>query len=204
MRAVIFGNGTIEDYDYIRSLVHDDDFIICADGGANHLKRLGLTADVLIGDFDSIDPNIKKGAAKVIEYPAKKNFTDGELCVNYAVENGFKDILLLGMSGTRLDHTINNILLLFRCENGCLINEYSEIYALRDNIKIANKKGKTLSVIPLYGDLEGMITSGLEYPLNNETLYFGEARGNSNVIASDNAEITVKKGRGIVVIGNGE
>ncbi len=203
MRAVIVGNGTIENYEYIRSLICDDDFIICADGGANHLKAMNVTADVLIGDFDSIKPESQR-AVKVIEYPTRKDFTDGELCVDYAVKNGFKDIMLVGMVGTRLDHTINNILLLFRCENGCLINEHCEIYPITDKIKINNKKGKTLSIIPLDGDMEGMTASGLEYPLNDETLYFGEARGNSNVVISQQAEITVKKGRGIVVISNGE
>lgn len=203
MRAVIVGNGTIEDYEYIRSLISDDDFIICADGGANHLEKMNLTADILIGDFDSIRPESKR-AVKVIEYPARKDFTDGELCVDYAVKNGYDNIMLVGMIGTRLDHTINNILLLFRCKNGCLVNEHCEIYPVTDKIKINNKKGKTLSIIPLDGDMDGMRTVGLEYPLNDEALYFGEARGNSNVVISDEAEITAKKGRGIVVISNGE
>lgn len=203
MRAVILGNGTITDYDYIKKLIHDDDFIICADGGANHLERLGIRANVLVGDFDSVSPKAKE-AAEIIQYPTRKDFTDGELCMDYALKNGFHNVLLLGMSGTRLDHTINNILLLFRCENGCLVNEYCEIYALTDELCIDGKKGKTLSVIPMNGDLEGVTTYGLDYPLENGILYFGEARGNSNVINEDSARITVKKGKGIVIINNGE
>ncbi len=203
MRAVILGNGTITDYDYTKKLIHDGDFIICADGGANHLEKLGISANVLVGDFDSVEKKVKD-AAEIIQYPTRKDFTDGELCMDYAVENGFQDVLLLGMSGTRLDHTINNILLLFRCKNGCLVNEYCEIYALTDELCIDGKKGKTLSIIPMNGDLEGITTYGLDYPLDNGTLYFGEARGNSNVINEDSARITVKKGKGIVIISNGE
>lgn len=203
MRAVIIGNGSIYDYGYIKRYIKDGDFIICADGGARHAKAMDLTADVLIGDFDSI-PYDAENAAKVIEYPTRKDFTDGELCVNYAVEHGFSDVLLIGMTGSRLDHTINNIFLLFKCKCGCLIDEYNEIFAFSDRLEINRRKGKTLSIIPVYGDMEGVVTDGLEYPLNNETLYFGQARGNSNVVISDSVLITAKKGRGIVIVGNGE
>ena len=53
MRAVIIGNGDIKDYQYIKSKIHDNDFIICADGGYNHAEKMGIVPDVLIGDFDS-------------------------------------------------------------------------------------------------------------------------------------------------------
>ena len=203
MRAVIIGNGDIVDYERIRSFLRPEDFIICADGGMRHAMRMGLTPEVLLGDFDSVSPG-EKAAAKVIEYPARKDFTDGELCVDYAVKNGFSEILLLGMTGTRLDHTINNILLLFRCPNGCLIDEHNEIYAISDRLRIQNRRGKTLSILPVYGNLEGITTTGLEYALNRETLFFGTTRGNSNVIVADDAEICVENGKGIVIIGNGE
>lgn len=202
MRAVIIGNGTITDYDYIKSIISDNDFIICADGGINHAEKMGLNVDILIGDFDSSSD--KTTAARTIQYPTRKDFTDGELCVEYAIDNGYDKILLIGMTGTRLDHTINNILLLLRCRNSCLINEHNTIYPIKDSLYIDNKKGKTLSIIPLFSDLEGIVTEGLEYPLNDETLYFGQARGNSNVIISDACKITVKKGMGIVIINNGE
>lgn len=202
MRAVIIGNGTITDYDYIKSIISDNDFIICADGGINHAEKMGLNVDILIGDFDSSSD--KTTAARTIQYPTRKDFTDGELCVEYAIDNGYDKILLIGMTGTRLDHTINNILLLLRCRNSCLINEHNTIYPIKDSLYIDNQKGNTLSIIPLFSDLEGIVTEGLEYPLNDETLYFGQARGNSNVIISDACKITVKKGMGIVIINNGE
>lgn len=203
MRAVIIGNGSICDYEYIKSCLRDDDHIICADGGARHAQAMGITADVLIGDFDSL-PHGAESAARVIEYPSRKNFTDGELCVDYAVEHGFSDVLLIGMTGSRLDHTINNIFLLFKCRSGRLIDEHNEIFAFEGRLEIKNRRGKTLSIIPVDGDIEGITTSGLEYPLDNETLYFGRARGNSNVVVSDGALITAEKGRGIVIVGNGE
>ncbi|MDY3032083.1 MAG: thiamine diphosphokinase [Clostridia bacterium] len=201
MRAVIIGNGTIEDYEYIGSIVERDDYIICADGGARHASALGLDIDMLIGDFDSTDLSAAK---EIRRYPVHKDFTDGELCAEYARERGFDETLLVAMTGTRLDHTINNIMLLFRLKNSRLVNEYCEIYPLCGELKIVGKKGKTLSIIPLNGNLEGINACGLEYPLKNDTLRFGEARGNSNVILDDTVKISVEKGMGIVIIGNGE
>ena len=202
MRSVIFGNGDIADYERVRSYMNDEDFIICADGGIRHAKALGILPDILIGDFDSSKP--EESDVKRIEYPARKDFTDGELCVKYAIEKGYDEIVLMGMRGTRTDHTLTNMLMLSQCRCGMMIDDNNEIYYLKDKIIIENKKGKTLSIIPVKGDMCGITTAGLEYPLNNETLYFGESRGNSNVVIDDICEITVKSGEGFVIINNGE
>ena len=93
MRAVIIGNGDIKDYQYIKSKSIDNDFIICADGGYNHAEKMGIVPDVLIGDFDSANEILKKLRDR-IEYPKRKDFTDGELAVAYAVDNGYEDIVL--------------------------------------------------------------------------------------------------------------
>lgn len=201
MRAVIIGNGSVGDYDKIKSYIKKDDFIICADGGYYHAVKMGICPNVIIGDFDSAE--IPKTDSKLIHYPVKKDFTDGELCLEYAVSHGADDILLLAMTGTRLDHTINNIFMLTKC-GGTIIDDNNEIYILKDKIELYGKKGKTLSVIPVYGDLEGISNEGMEYPLNNEKLEFGTCRGNSNVITEDYCSVSIKKGIGIVMVNNGE
>lgn len=201
MRAVIIGNGSICDYGYISSKLLPDDFIICADGGLLHAERLGVTPDIAIGDFDSAP---RPENVRVLEFPSRKDQTDGELAVDYALSRGFDEIILLAMSGTRLDHTLTNIMLLSRSERACLINENNEVRIVRSALELSGCKGRTLSIIPVFGDLEGITTSGLEYPLNNETLYFGTGRGNSNVVTDDECSITVTRGMGAVIINNGE
>lgn len=198
MRGVIIGGGSIKDYEYIRSLIKKDDYIICADGGYDHAKRMNLSPDVLIGDMDSI-ADVPKDVES-IKYPCDKDFTDGELCVKYAKNKGIDSLLLLAMTSERLDHTINNILMLKGFPKATLEDEDNQIHILSDNLKIKGRKGATLSILPLGGDLEGISTRGLLYALDNGTLFFGESRGNSNVITEDECEISVKKGWGIVVI----
>lgn len=197
MRAVIIGSGSIKDYEYIKSKIRSDDYIICADGGYDHALKLGVTPDILIGDFDSVKE--LPDETEKIKYPVRKDFTDGELAVRYAVEHGYDDVLLIGMTGDRADHTITDILLLSQCKNGCVLDDNNEIYMLKGNIKIAGKAGDTISIVPVGGDLEGITTENLEYPLSNETLYFGESRGVSNVMCGESCSITARKGIGLII-----
>lgn len=201
MRAVIIGNGEIRDYTYIKTFLKPDDFIICADGGLRHVKGLGVDADIAIGDFDSYT---KSDKIESIVYPSHKNLTDGEIAVDYAIENGYSEILLLAMTGSRLDHTFTNIFQLSKRGNITLIDDDNEIHIVKNSIIIEGQKGKTLSIIPVFSDLIGVTVTGVYYPLDNETLYFGEGRGNSNVIVDDLCTISVKGGIGLVFINNGE
>lgn len=197
MRAVIIGSGHIGDCDYIKSKIAPGDYIICADGGYDHAVRLGLAPDIMIGDFDSVSELPKE--TEKIKYPARKDFTDGEIAVKYAAENGFDEVLLLGMTGDRADHTITDILLLTQCRSGCLIDDNNEIYLLRDIVEVSGKAGDTLSIVPVGGDVKGITTQNLEYPLNDETLYFGESRGVSNVMTADRCVIRAKSGIGLII-----
>lgn len=197
MRAVIIGSGSISDCEYIKSKLNEDDYVICADGGYDHAVRLGVEPDILIGDFDSVSELPK--ASEKIEYPARKDFTDGELAVKYAVEHGFDEVLMLGMTGDRADHTITDILLLTQCKSGCVIDDNNEIYLLRDSVTVYGNAGDTVSIVPVGGDVCGVTTKNLEYPLCDETLYFGESRGVSNVMTAELCTITAKSGMGLVI-----
>lgn len=201
MRAVIIGNGSICDYSYIKSKLRGDDFFICADGGLKHIAELGIKPDIAIGDFDSSE---KCDSVKTYVYPEDKDFTDGELAVDYALQSGYDEILLIAMTGTRLDHTMTNIFQLAKSKGISLIDDKNEIHIVRDTLEIESKKGKTLSIIPVFSDLEGITSTGLLYPLKDETLCFGKGRGNSNVITDDKCIISVKSGMGVVIITDGE
>ena len=201
MRAVIIGNGDIHNYEYIKTKLRKDDFIICADGGLRHTSPLGVSPDIAIGDFDS---SSKNETVKTYEYPIHKDFTDGELAVNYALENGYNEIILLAMTGKRLDHTLTNLFQLTKGNNICLIDDNNEIHLLSGSITLNGLKGKTMSLIPIFSNLKEVYLSGTLYPLNGETLYFGEGRGNSNIITEDICTISAKDGMGLIFINNGE
>ncbi len=201
MRAVIIGNGEIRDYKYIKSFIRSDDYIICADGGLRHAKILEVTPDIAVGDFDSYE---KSSDIESIVYPSHKDLTDGEIAVDYAIEKGYTDILLLAMTGTRLDHTFTNIFQLAKDANISLIDDNNEIYCIKDKLTLNGKKGKTMSIIPVFSNLVGVTATGVYYPLDNDTLLFGQGRGNSNIITDDICTVSVKDGMGIIFINNGD
>lgn len=201
MRAVIIGNGDISDYEYIRSKINDCDYIICADGGLRHLDGLKISADLAIGDFDS---SKVRDDIRCITYPRDKDFSDGEIALDYAMEKGFDEIVLIGMTGSRLDHTLTNILLTARDNNISIIDDKNEIYSVSSKLALNEKKGRTVSIIPIFGNLTGVTLKGFKYEINNDILFFGSSRGNSNVITDDECEITVKEGIGIVIVNDGE
>jgi thiamine pyrophosphokinase len=109
-------------------------------------------------------------------------------------------VIILGGLGARWDMTIANIHLIahpmFAGLHIRLLDGTQELRLLRagDRSVIHGRSGDTLSLIPLAGDVSGIITSGLEYQLNDETLHFGSSRGVSNVLIQDQADILFRQG----------
>lgn len=199
MTALIVGNGEVSEK--IKPLLPENAYVICADGGFRHMDKLGLTPDIVIGDMDSVKADLH--GEKTIVYPVRKDFTDSEIAVNYAIDNGFSDLVLIGFTGTRTDHTLTNLFLLKGIsERGAraeIIDEHNVIrYAEKENI-IRGKKGDIVSIIPIGGDVSGITTEGLDYPLSSETLEFGKGRGVSNVMTGDECRITVKNGSALII-----
>lgn len=201
MRAVIIGNGSIKNYPLIKSKLRDDDYIICADGGYNHAKLLGVRPEVLIGDMDSIGENDYNG--EIINLPIKKDFTDSDVCTKFILLKDFDEIMMLGFLGTRQDHTITNISLLKQFDDvskkAYIIDENNEIYLAKKENTIYGKKGDIVSIIPFGQSLFGVSTTGLDYSLEDGILIFGESRGVSNIMTTDKCTITIKQGCGLII-----
>jgi thiamine pyrophosphokinase len=204
LRAVVIANGVLSDPSKSLSYIHADDLLIAADGGALHCQVLGLAPDVVIGDFDSIEvgllAELEAGGAKVIRHPARKDYTDLELALQYARDAGANQILVLAALGNRWDQTLANLLLPasedFSQVDIRLLDGHQEVLLVRAGlgVHVKGQPGDTLSLIPLYGDAHGVTTRGLEYPLNEGTLTFGSTRGISNVLLEDEAEIFLRQG----------
>lgn len=207
MKACIVSHGEIRDYEYIRSIVESCDLIVCADGGAEHVIKCGLLPDVVIGDLDSIEKNILEklinSKCRVIQYPRDKDYTDTQLAINYAIEAGAIDIILLGCTGDRLDHSLANIFILFKLIefdiNVRIINEKNTVYIIKDEIKLKGSIGDLISLLPIGGDVGGIYTKGLKYKLEGKNIAMGDPLGISNVFISEDIEIKIKSGYLLVI-----
>ena len=195
MRGVIICGGNVGDY--IKNYVTTDDFVICADSGYDHAKRFGITPDIVIGDMDSTKFTDIPEEKRV--YPVRKDYTDSELAIMYAEESEFDSVLLFGMIGTRMDHSLANIGMISRLENAVIIDENNEIYFAENEFSLDGKPGDIISIIPFSGELSGITTKGLDYPLENGTIKCGTSLGVSNVMTEERCHIKIEKGKALII-----
>ncbi|SLM33064.1 ThiN [Desulfamplus magnetovallimortis] len=213
LKCAIIANGIINNDVKLMNIVKEADIVVCADGGAKHLVRLGLFPDILMGDFDSIDKTILENCIKnrveLIQYPTSKDFSDTELSVMWAIDHGASEIILTGVTGQRMDHTLSNVFLLKKIlKNGIkgyIVDDNNEIYLLSKrcfsyapeiskDICIKGKPGDLLSIIPLSETVTGITLKGLKYPIENACMEMGTSKGISNVFTEKNAMISIKEG----------
>lgn len=208
MRAVIFVNGTIHDYSELAAWLRPDDYTIAADGGARHCAALGILPAVLVGDLDSIPPELlaeyKKAGVTIERHPPRKDETDLELAVRRAVADGAAEILLLGALGGRLDQTLANLLLPVREEWPVPIlladgRQLARILRGGESITLSGSPGDTVSVVPMSAQVTGIHYTGLEYPLTDATLPLGSTQGVSNRMAETTATVQIETGILLVV-----
>lgn len=206
MTALIIGNGSDIDKSYIKDL--NIDYVICADGGLEKVNKLGLKPDLILGDFDSVNLSVlekfKNLNIETVRFPSEKDYTDMELAINHAVNKGFNDIILVGASGTRLDHTVANILLIENYYknniNIKILDNNNLIQMVYDNMTIPFRKNHFVSIIPLSEKIEGLTLEGFKYPLNNVIVERGSTLCISNEIFEDVGIIKLKTGNAIVFV----
>jgi len=209
MNVLIVGSGSLSDGNLIKKYHQWADLVIAADGGQMHLKKFGLDSDILLGDCDSIDvaelAEIKaNNDSELITFPKEKDYTDLELAINAAIERGAKRIVLLGATGTRLDHTTANIHLLYKFIEhnieGYIEDEYNRIYLVNKSLTIKKQDGYKVSILPLPPYAGGVTTKGLAYALNDAKLTFGTGLGISNEFSDETAVISIKEGLILVFV----
>jgi thiamine pyrophosphokinase len=209
-RVVIIANGIAPDEATVhRWLLPDDGQVrlFCANGGAHTALSLGLKPEVVVGDLDSLDEahqvQLKAMGCRFVVYPAAKDWTDLELALKLAVEEGATEVVVLGALGGRLDQELANVLLLLLPElEGTptrIVDDRQEMFVTRDRAEITGQPGDVVSLMPLGGNAQGIVTDGLMYPLRDEPLFSGPARGISNVMTGSVARVTLRSGALLVV-----
>lgn len=208
MKVVIVANGELENHLRLQTIWRNADLRIAADGGAlNARQHLELAPHILIGDFDSLDDTTRtwceNAHTEFIQHPSAKDETDLELAIDLAMMRGANEITILGAFGGRFDQTIANTFLLIKPANrripARIAGAEFDVWMATQQATITGKIGETVSLIPLTESVKGIVTRGLKYPLQNETLYLGSSRGVSNVLIAEHAEIEFQQGMMLVV-----
>jgi thiamine pyrophosphokinase len=190
--------------------------VIAADGGARHAAGLGVAIDLWVGDGDSIDADtmaaLESGGVPIVRASPHKDESDTELAVREAIARGTSGVIVVGgLGGDRIDHALANIGLLAMAELGdrpaMLLDARSRVTLVRAPAPggepvlrpLAGRIGDIVSLLPLGDGVSGVTTRGLRYPLSDEPLPAGPARGLSNVRTTTDASVTVRAGLLLIV-----
>lgn len=211
MKYLIVSGGNVSE-GFLTYMVKNGGFdvILAADVGMEALYRDHVLPDIIVGDFDSVNPDTleyfhDKEQIEICMLTPEKNDTDTEHAIREAIRRGAHEIVILGGTGSRIDHVLGNICLLgIGLEERVdirMVDEHNRIRMIDSPLKIRKKDqfGKYISLIPFSGRAEGVTLKGFKYPLDNYTMGGFNSLGISNEIVDDEAEISFTSGQMIVV-----
>lgn len=207
MKALIVAGGQAPSRSLLQEAVTwGPEVIIAADSGAQALLDQGHDFQLVVGDFDSLSPagQAKLKDREVQKLPVAKNFTDTEAAYHEAVKRGASQILLLGATGSRLDHVLANLSILLIAKGdgvGLRIrDDHNEIYLMTESGKIPYAKDWHLSFFPLGGPVENFSIIGAKYPLKDYQLTMAATRTVSNEFVQGDVEVTFTSGNLLVIL----
>lgn len=202
MKYIVMANGYYGDLEFYKKHISGEEQILCADGGANYAYKMGLIPSAIVGDMDSILPEVKQyyteQEVSIKKFPRRKDFTDTQLVLSNACEMGASEILLLGSLGKRLDHTMSNLYCaLDLVRQGIKITYLSPagyIYLINKEIQLEGKVGDLISILSMTEESRGVSTEGLEYPLDHVVLETRNPYAISNALVGTHGAVSVEDG----------
>lgn len=202
MKVLIVSGGRAPSEKLLREYITYADVVIGADRGCEVLLKHDIVPTYMLGDFDSAKSETIKqlesmGVSK-IKYKTEKDYTDTELAFNLALDKGASEIIMLGVTGTRYDHTLANIGLLLKAleanVKAQIIDDNNRIYLTNKSIKLSGNKGDIVSLQAYFSNVKDLTIKGAKYELNNYDLKIGESITTSNEFLEKSIEITFKDG----------
>lgn len=210
MKVCIILNGEIKNYDKTKEIIirENYDFIIGADGGCNHLYKMNMTPNYVIGDLDSINNDLvdyyKSKNVIFKTYPSRKDETDSEICIHLANDLNAKEIDFYGALGGRIDHTLANIGLMHYVREMNIIpriitSEEEIVIIKNEEVILYGEKGDIVSIIPIMTDANNVTLKKLEYSLNNAKMGYLSSLGISNVMLDNECSIKIEDGYALII-----
>lgn len=207
MKILIVGGGLKPSSELIMKEYEKSDIVIAADKGAQYLFEENINPTILLGDFDSINKEVLKKLqtqnSEIKVYPPEKDFTDSEIAVDLALEYKPEEITLLGCTGSRLDHVLGNIGLLYKClQNGSrayIKDDNNIIFLVNKSIKLKKKNMNYISFQGFREEVKNFNIRNAKYDLHDYNLKFGETISVSNEFL-DEKDMDITFNNGIVMV----
>lgn len=204
MTAILICGGTLSAA-FLREITekYAGALVFAVDGGLYVADEAGIVPDYLVGDFDTAEEGlVEQYATKCVtlRHQPEKDATDTELAIEEAIAGGADQLILLGATGSRMDHTLANIHMLYKVllqgKSACIVNENNRI-TLHERSFCKKKEelfGTYVSFLPFSEEVSGLTLKGLKYPLKNHTLTMGNSLGISNEAKEEEMEVSFEKG----------
>ena len=201
-KCIIVGGADINNYDYIKTKITENDYVVFCDSGLKHTKELGVSPSLIVGDFDSHkNPNLD---IETIVLPCEKDDTDTVYAVKEAIKRGFEEFILIGVIGARLDHTLGNASILLYLDSlskkGIIIDDYSEMEVVSKEPVDIDDSYAFFSLLNITGTAKGVTINNAKYPLDNAEITCEYQYAVSNeVISGKTAEVSVQNGKLLLI-----
>ena len=210
-KGLIISGGQIEDgfaLDFVHR--HPGEEIIAADRGLMFCRRHGVVPSHIVGDFDSTDESgleyfESRPDVQIHRYPSRKDQTDTELAVSLAISLGWQEIILLGATGTRVDHMMGNLMVMVSAmRQGAriiILDPHNRITLHQESfsLKKAEQYGRYISMIPWGGEVSGFTLHGFSYDCRDVRLTPDSSLGISNQLREETGTVTFRDGMLLVV-----
>jgi len=185
--AIILADGRFPEHEMPLGLLRNADHIICCDGSVENLVKAGMTPEAVVGDLDSLGKDLAERFSDRLFKDDNQETNDLTKAVSWCIERDFREIIILGATGKREDHTIGNISLLAeypREISVTLVTDTGTLIPLHESSEISCFPGQQVSVFSLDPETE-ISSKGLRYELHRLKLHswwratLNEATGSS-------------------------
>ena len=201
-RCVIVGGADIADYPHIKQYLKSGDYNIFCDSGLKHMEKLAVQPDLIVGDFDSWP--VPQMDVETVVLPSVKDDTDTVYAVREAKKRGFSEVLMIGVTGGRVDHTLGNLYILYDLDEAgiraMIADDYSEMTVVSDQTEYITGQYPFFSLLNMTGKAEGIDIRNAKYELKNAVIQCGYQYGISNEVTKGRmAEVSVRNGKLLLI-----
>ena len=202
--TVILADGDFPVHAYPLSLLEQAERVVCCDGAALALLDWGRKPDLIVGDLDSLPAELKEKLASEIVHFSEQESNDLSKAFRSCMERGWENIVILGATGKREDHTLGNLSLLaeyaLRVPQIKMVTDHGVFSVASGNCRYDSRSGQQISLIAI--DPGTAVTAcGLKYPLENLHLAMWW-QGTLNEAVGDSFELQITPGCRLLVYHN--
>jgi thiamine pyrophosphokinase len=195
-------NGEPPSRPLLRRVAKQCDIVVAADGGAETARRYGVTPDLIIGDFDSVSGTTRRYFTHVQQQRvSRQDNTDLEKALDELLETGTTHVILLGVTGGRVDFTLGNFLSLWNYDRRMSIRVAGDGWfavPVRRSLRVTAPASTIVSLLPA-GSCSGVTLRGFRYPLTEASLGPGQIAV-SNVVRTSPATVRIRRGHLLAIV----